>query len=57
MQKNINKLSVIILLSLFCFGVGADSKFSLAETGEAFKQSLRKRYPQLFLLMLNRQSR
>lgn len=45
MQKNINKLSVIILLSLFCFGVGADSKFSLAETGEAFKQIAEEALP------------
>ena len=45
MQKNINKLSVIILLSLFCFGVGADSKFSLVETGEAFKQIAEEALP------------
>ena len=45
MQKNINKLSVIILLSLVCFGVGADSKFSLVETGEAFKQIAEEALP------------
>ena len=45
MQKNINELSVIILLSLFCFGVGADSKFSLVKTGEAFKQIAEEALP------------
>ncbi len=45
MQKNIFKLNVIILLSLFCLGVSADSKFSLVETGEAFKQIAEQALP------------
>ena len=45
MQKNIYELSVINLLSLFCFGVGADSKFSLVKTGEAFKQIAEEALP------------